>query len=420
MAFWYSRKAKLCWREGEKYFEQFRYPECVAACTEAIEFGTKSICEFLQQGYHPLHDISDALLALSKKNNVYSKELSRASWVSSRWVGMNQSARNLVRYGNHKAKIPATEFVSIENAESIRNDAEEICEFLNTIELRTKFKRPIRLGILDGHIMEDPSEKPCDIYPWIERIRIDDWQERFSQIRDENEARYNVERIPISRLTNEFAVIINPFGEAYPEKDVTRRDAFRILKDYIADGGILVNTAGLPFFWAWDILEGKQEPIVDIRTIVPESIKVEDGKFIMDKFKELLNFAGSLFWRDFQALTTSDTKDFSEPSEVDVYQTELDKKVAGDLTDAGGSRKIWQFRTLRKQRDFIPLLRASLGVFGEIYPIAAIRHGWGYLITAGMTIKGKPEFEKLSMAIDNFCRWLPEGVHSSVSISNIP
>jgi hypothetical protein len=211
---------------------------------------------------------------------------------------MAQRARVLVRYGNQEAKVSATRIVTKKDIAPIRVDATEVRDLLHKIEIKHKFNPPIRLGILNGHVDEyDSQEKPCEKYAFID-YRLDDWEKRFSQIVNGGKNRYDIKKIPMSRTSNEFAVIINPFGEVYPEGDPRKRLAFNILKDYIADGGVLVNTAGFPFFYAWDVNKGEAKPVIDTTVLVPQKIRVEEGKVVVDQFLALLNFAGSLFWRE--------------------------------------------------------------------------------------------------------------------------
>lgn len=409
MALWYSSKAKLYWRQGEGFFRQFRYPECASSYEESIEFAAKAICEFYGQGYDWKHGVSDGLIHLSAKISGYKLQFSRAAWISSRWVGMEQRARTLVNYGNQEAKVPATQIVRKEDVEPLKQDALEICRLLCKVEFEKKFEPPIRIGILNGNVDEsDTLEKPCSIFPYSEFKSADIWKDRFSTISFSGKNKYIIEKIAVSKVNNEFALIINPFGEAYPEKDIRKRFAFNILRDYIADGGVFVNTAGFPFFYAWDVRQGKEEAVVDEKLLIPESIQLAEGKVVgIGQFKLLLNFAGSLLWREFGALTTSETPTFSEIKELDTYQMEEDRKIAGDLVNVGGINKVNEFRALRKEtKDLIPMLRAQRPDFGEIYPIAAIKYGWGYMIATGMYNKTNVEFEKLLVAIDNFCSWL--------------
>jgi len=60
--------------------------------------------------------------------------------------------------------------------------------------------------------------------------------------------KYEVEEINASQISNKFVVIINPFDEAYPEKDTKEKAAFDIIKDYIRDGEyLLIPLASLSF-----------------------------------------------------------------------------------------------------------------------------------------------------------------------------
>ena len=250
-------------------------------------------------------------------------------------------------------------------------------------------------------------------YPYTEFKNIEIC---FSEIKINGKNKYEVRKTSISQINNEFIVIINPFGEAYPEKDLKEKLCFNVIKEYITDGGIFVNVAGFPFFYAWDVLNGKPIAISEEKLMVPSSIKVEldklSGKIrkaVIERYTLALLFSGSLFWREFDAVTTSDTPEHAEAFELEVYQTEEDKRIADDLVNVGGGNKVREFRALTKDtKNLIPLLRASRPDFGEVYPIAAIPYGFGYLIVGGMNMVGKAEFEKLVVGVDNFCTWVIE------------
>jgi len=148
--------------------------------------------------------------------------------------------------------------------------------------------------------------------------------------------------------------------------------------------------------------EGRKTPIVDERLIVPVSFKLDQERMIAEKFGTIFLFPGTLFWKEFNALTTSDG-----PCSLEVYQNDEDMRVAGDLVNVGESNKVQEFRALRKEtKNCIPMLRASCAEFGEIYPIAAVRCDWGYLVIGGMQTKSTVEFKKLAVAVDNFCDYV--------------
>jgi len=162
-------------------------------------------------------------------------------------------------------------------------------------------------------------------------------------------------------------------------------------------------------------MSGESIPLIEERVYIPASIKVEldrmksEVRLILDKFKLLLMFSGSIFWREFDAVTTSDTPIHSGPCPLEVYQKDEDKQVVGDLVNIGNDTKVLEFRAVtNKTKNLIPLLRAwrPEPEFGEVYPIAAIKYGWGYLIVGGMYLKTENEFKRLAIAIDRFCEWI--------------
>jgi hypothetical protein len=407
LALWYSSKAKHFRREGNELFRGFRYPECISAFGTSIEFASKAICAFLGVGYRKKeHDASKSLVQLSFKYVKQRKALSRAAWISSRWVGAGQQTRLLANYGNQDADVPATEFICKKDVELIKSDAEESCDLLNEIEVKQKLGFPRKLGILNGYVDEsDAAEKGCTEYTFTE-FKIEDWVKKFSE--SSNLGKYEVEKIPISKISSEYSVIINPFGETYPEKNTKSKFVFNHLKSYVEDGGILVNVAGFPFFYAWDVTRGGKEPVVDEKILVPANIRQEDGRLYADGFSFLLRFEGSLAWRDLELITTSDTDVMSGVNQLDVFQEIVDKGIAGDIVSLGGHSKVFEFRAVLKDstKGVTPLLRARRPDFNEIYPIAAVKRGFGYYLVGGMNTKSPSEFEKLSTTIDSFCNWL--------------
>lgn len=56
-------------------------------------------------------------------------------------------------------------------------------------------------------------------------------------------------------------MIINPFGEAYPERDINLRPMFSKIKNYVWGGGVFVLTGGFAFFYAWNVKNGQAVPI---------------------------------------------------------------------------------------------------------------------------------------------------------------
>jgi len=128
-----------------------------------------------------------------------------------------------------------------------------------------------------------------------------------------------------------------------------------------------------------------------------------DEKQIQISMQEIFPLAGSLLWSTFECTTTLDKGEVREPVLVKVYQNDKDKEIAGDIVNSGSSDVVRLFRSVTSQsKGWIPFCRAIHPAFGEVYPIAALPYGEGYLIVAGIEMDTSG-FEKIIASISNFC-----------------
>ena len=75
---------------------------------------------------------------------------------------------------------------------------------------------------------------------------------------------FQVSLTSISNLSNgAFSIIINPFGEAYPELGSAEGVGLRTILSYIQDGGIFVNSGGQPFVYSWDVNTGSHNLVIN-------------------------------------------------------------------------------------------------------------------------------------------------------------
>jgi HEPN domain-containing protein len=385
----------------------------VFCAQESIELGLKAIFEFLGQRYSPDHDafarnVNSLLRGLSRRLPRLNQELSRATLISNRWAS---SARNLARYGQQTLGVPGNQVIGRSDAESAKNDAEEIATLLHRIEKQQKFRNPIQVAILNGYVEgSDALETPCGSAPFT-IFSIDNWESFFRGVQIGGQPKYAVTRIEASEISNKFALILNPFGEVYPEKDFRERIVFDMIKNYVADGGLFVTTGGFAFFYGWDVNQNVQgdraKPILDERVVLPFLVRLgEQNTFVVEQFRVGLPFSGSLLWKQLGAQTTSDSPNHSGLYEGQVYQTPEDQSIVGNLVEVGGSDRIQEFRALTpSSANCVPLLRLRRPDFGEVYPIAALRHERGYFIIGGINNVRQIEFDKLSNAFNRFCDW---------------
>jgi hypothetical protein len=255
-----------------------------------------------------------------------------------------------------------------------------------------------KLGILDGYVTGNTNEKVCTNYKYTNSAK-DFWKKKIQNL-DKTLGKFEVVQTNIENISEDFAVILNPFGEEYPEINIKNKTAFNVIKNFIEDGGIYVNTAGFPFFYAWNVLEGKEYPLSEETVVIPKSIQIKDGVPTGEmQMQTLLKFTGTLLFKEFDAIPAPVSK-----PRIDVYQNPEDIEKFGNLVDK--LAQITEFRGMPKStKDCIPILRAKDEIVEEVYPISALKRGNGYLVIAGMDTSEDKEADLFARALNNFCAW---------------
>jgi len=246
-----------------------------------------------------------------------------------------------------------------------------------------EFKKIVpAIGILSGNVDSPIREFKCQrahtkitASIWLFELRKALEKIKFKKIR----------MLPTSEINNSFSIILNPFGDIFPEEDLKLHTTFYKICEYIKSGGIFVCTGGA--FWS------HQNP--KISTIAEWAvIKTQNGK---------QSLKDSLLCFEFDIQPTGDEFDkdgkliFQEPYEIEVYQTDRDKSYVGELIKE--PTRIKRFRaTTPSSSDFIPLLREKND---KSFPIVARRYGEGYLLHAGMFLESveSKEFKFLTQII---------------------
>ncbi|XHH09905.1 MAG: hypothetical protein ACFCUE_04560 [Candidatus Bathyarchaeia archaeon] len=104
------------------------------------------------------------------------------------------------------------------------------------------WKRPI-VGILND-MGYDLNNNP-DISVWT-NVPPTVWAELIKK------AGLNVKFINVANDFDEFSAILNPYGSVYPELDLRTFSSKRKILDFVAEGGIFVNVADIPTFYAYN------------------------------------------------------------------------------------------------------------------------------------------------------------------------
>ncbi len=245
------------------------------------------------------------------------------------------------------------------------------------------FRRQIfKIGILNGSIINPNNEYRCE-RAWAE-VTPGMWNSELK--RNLKEIKFKkIEMISTSQLNDSFTIVINPFGDVYPEKDLKTHTTFYEIRDYIINGGIFICTGG-SFFLHHNTTNSPKSEWAIKRTI-----------------NNIQSLKESLFFYTFGAETTGNVyingrlvKE--EPIEIEIYQKEEDKIYTGNIQLP---QKIKRFRALTSgTSDYIPFIRQKKD---ETFPIAAIPYGKGYIIHAGIYLYSDTsnEFKMLVSIIKN-------------------
>jgi len=398
LASWYIRRAYYSYRKAQKLFNIFDHVESAISSFETIEFSVKALCKLLDVCFEKEHFIdAETLSILAEKverESLGNKD--KILQVIPIILGYTEKLRNVSRYGIEKQGAPSVSPVRVfrrNYAASVLEDAKVFRDLLGSIEMRRRWKPKIKVGILNGYVT-GTDERKCTKYPFT-NSNPDFWKNKIQALTAD---RFEIKEINAVDVGEEFAAVVNPFGEVYPEIDLKNRAIFYLIKDYIEDGGVYVNTAGFPFFYGWNVKEGKEYPISDEKVILPTVIQVS-GKFVTaTQMQAFIQFTGTLFYKEFNAIPAPVSRARK------VYQEDEEKSKFGDLV--GDSVEIDEFRGLPKQTlDCIPIVRAKDEVVEEVYPISALRRGNGYLLLAGMNTSKDKEADLFVKALNGFCLW---------------
>jgi len=399
LATWFTRRAYYSYRQAHNLFNVFNYVESVISSFEAIEFSIKASCKLLDVCFEKEHFVDAETLSILAekiaKENLGNKD--QILRVIPTILGYTEKLRNISRYGIEKQGVPTASPTTIfkrEYAAALLDDARTFRNLLGKIEMRRRWKPKVKIAILNGFVT-GVSEQKCLKYPYT-NTNPDFWKNKILKS-DAAESMYEVSEINAEEISEEFAIVVNPFGEAYPEIDSKNKAVFYIIKSFIEDGGIYVNTAGFPFFYAWDVKKGKDYPVSEEKVILPTTIQVSGKLVTATQMQMFIQFTGTLFCKEFNAMPAPVSKRRT------VYQEDEDKEKFGDLVSDLGD--IDEFRGLPKRTvDCIPIVRAKDEVVEEVYPICALHRGNGFLFLAGMNTSNDKEADLLVKALENFCK----------------
>lgn len=264
---------------------------------------------------------------------------------------------------------------------------------------RSKFDSPIKIGVLNGYLDEHKTGKlPSKPYT---QYNPGDWYDELSSSEG-----FDVTWAVASEISDKFDIIVNPFGETYPEIDKPNLTTLRNIRTFIETGGVFVNVAGLAFYYVWD---GQKE---DLSGPLYETYQVTRLPGVLQRvvLPKASHLRDCSLYKFFGIRTT-----FFSAAILAV--TSVSDKFFKGLASVGGVNDVKEFRSAyrsdKEQATLIPLLKAAHKITVipdgakkkqidfDCYPIAAVKYGNGYLLINGMALeKSRPEdFQKVLEAI---------------------
>jgi len=251
-------------RNAEYNLNVYSYPSCYAWLFHSLEFFWKSLTILSKSYFDPKHDESEADMAKISSDLLSDDERIKVYNILNAFPKIK---RDLIRYGyyekgtNLTTSLEAAFNLDQENTELDLRKVSWLINKLREIHYYQIFDPPIKIGILSGYVRAR-KEKPCSYYPHSNY----QWMLDLKDVKNDNGSNlFQVSLTPISNLSNgAFSIVINPFGEAYPELGSAEGVGLNTILAYIHDGGIFVNSGGQPFVYSWDVNTGSHNLVINL------------------------------------------------------------------------------------------------------------------------------------------------------------
>jgi hypothetical protein len=390
--------AKECFSgfsNAEDNFNVYRYASCNTWLFHSSEFFWKALTILSGKRFELKHEASQEDMAKLSKDLLSDEKRIRAFSILSKFQDI---VRDLVKYGYYGKKAnasnPLADIFSREDTQTNLNEVGWLISKLREIHYYQIFEPPIRMGILSGYI-ETRKEKPCSYYPHSRYRKAVQWMLDLNNIKHDKSNIFQASLTPTSNLSNEaFSIVINPFGEAYPELGDSESVGFKTILSYIRDGGIFVNSAGQPFVYSWDVNTGIYRTLISFITASSEieSRYVEGKPVLFVKENLSLPLETLLFKKYFDVKTGWDNLESKivGPQEINI---EFDMLLGNDKPKT--KAKVYR-PVLELSDNIIPLAHSyDNRIWNNVYPVVAVKFGRGFLIHTGMNLDNEREYEIL-------------------------
>jgi len=243
---------------------------------------------------------------------------------------------------------------------------------------KRRFAKPYVL-VLNGNIDE---ARPGKVSPMYANRRPDDW---CYELKKQNPV-WRIELASINRAFEECPdILVNPFGEVYPEEDLSSHTTFRRIRDYVWGGGVYINVAGYPFWWKANPVTETQTPAGNFAQSPPGSSNYIIQSLLPDYLGISPSMAGA-------------------PQLLPTKQEPVDKERFGEIAGAGGKNDVTVFRhyDISTPR-MVPMLRTA---DWKSIIIGAVPYGDGHFVFAGVEVdQTSTAFEKVLAAVQGWAKY---------------
>ena len=400
---YYIFLAKECFAafsNAEDNFNIYRYASCNAWLFHSSEFFWKALTVLSGNYFNPTHEASQVDMTKISSEILSDDDKIRIYDVLSNFPNIR---RDLARYGYYEKEGVTKSPYDVFNKDDTKTSLNEVGFLINKlreIHYYQIFEPPIKIGILSGYISAR-NEKPCSYYPHSGYRKAVQWMLDLKNIKDDGSALnpFHASMTSISCISNSaFSVILNPFGEAFPESGNAEGAGFKTIASYIRDGGIFVNSGGQPFAYSWDVNTGNSQLLV---SFIPALMDVQtnylDGIPVLQIKESLRIPSESLLLKRYFGLETEwddPANNIVGPKETEI---EFDKILGQDKPRT--KAKVYR-PAIKLTQDVIPLAHSSNS---NNYPVVAVKFGRGFLIHTGMSLDEEREYKLLLDIITRLC-----------------
>jgi hypothetical protein len=398
---YYIFLAKECFAafsNAEDNFNIYRYASCNTWLFHSSEFFWKALTVLSGNYFNPTHEVSQVDMTKISSEILSDDDKIRIYDVLSKFPEIR---RDLARYGYYEKEDVTKSPYDVFNKDDTKTSLNEVSFLINKlreIHYYQIFEPPIKIGILSGYISAR-NEKPCSYYPHSGYRKAVQWMLDLKNIKDDGSALnlFNASMTPVSSISA-FSVILNPFGEAYPESGNAEDVGFKTIASYIRDGGIFVNSGGQPFAYSWDVNTGNSQLLVSfIPALMDVQTNYVDGIPVLQIKESLRIPSESLLLKRYFGLETewdNPENNIVGPKETEI---EFDKILGQDKPRT--KAKVYR-PAIKSSQDVIPLVHSSNS---NNYPVVAVKFGRGFLIHTGMSLDEEKEYKLLLDIITRLC-----------------